>query len=193
MLSRSMSVMMRARALGQQMYLRSGLAEGLDVALRVRKPFDAQELHDWMAVDMAPLNEAWSAVWTLGDQEAIRLANALLAKCGDLISASTATDAPGTATGRLRRLVAGEKPTAELQVEVDRAVKEVAHAREQLARHVRRRLGLPAVQLFGHETPDASQSVALNGQETGIPNADAPTDPAISGSEGQASSQPADN
>jgi ribosomal protein L5 len=43
MLSRSMAVMMRAQAIHQQMQLRSGLKEGLDVTLRLRKPADVLE------------------------------------------------------------------------------------------------------------------------------------------------------
>jgi hypothetical protein len=54
MLSRSVAVMMRAQAIGQQMRLRSGFIEGLDVTLGVRKPADVLEFHDWLAVDYGP-------------------------------------------------------------------------------------------------------------------------------------------
>jgi hypothetical protein len=50
MLSRSTAVMMRAQALGQQMRLRSGLKEGLDVTLKFRKPADVLEFHDWLCL-----------------------------------------------------------------------------------------------------------------------------------------------
>jgi hypothetical protein len=53
LLSRSMAVAMRARAMGDVMKFRSGLKEGFDVAMRHRKPVDVLELHDWMARDLA--------------------------------------------------------------------------------------------------------------------------------------------
>src|SRR5260370_36347700 len=73
MLSRSMAVMMRGKAISLQMRFRSGLGEGADVALRIRKPADVLEYHDWLAGDFAPLNQAWSVIWARGDQETIRL------------------------------------------------------------------------------------------------------------------------
>jgi hypothetical protein len=153
MLSRSMAFMLRAQAAGLQMRLRSGLGEGADVALRVRKPADVLEFHDWLAADLAPLNEAWSVIWARGDQETVRLANALLDKCSDLFAAAIATEPAHGAAARVRRRVLGEKLTPELETALAEAVKDVAHARERLAQHVRRRLGQPAVTLFGHEAP----------------------------------------
>ncbi|MGH3277150.1 MAG: hypothetical protein ACRDNZ_22830 [Streptosporangiaceae bacterium] len=78
--------MMKAQAMGQTMKVRSGLGEGLGVATRLRKPSDPMELHDWIAQEMTPLNEAWSVIWLRGDQETIQLANALLDACGQLHS-----------------------------------------------------------------------------------------------------------
>lgn len=171
MLSRSMAVMSRAQAMGLQMRLRSGLIEGIDVTTRLRKPADALELHDWMAADMAPLNEAWSVVWARGDQETVRLANALLASCGELIAAATATR-PADGAAWLRRLVAGEKWTPELQETLDRAIREVAHARERLAQHVRVKLGMPTVTLFGHEPAQDDHAATGPGDEhPAIPDA----------------------
>jgi hypothetical protein len=164
MLSRSMAVMSRAQAMGLQMRLHSGLGEGADVALRLRKPPDALELHDWMAADMGPQNEAWSVIWARGDQETVRLANALLAACGEVITAATATK-PADGAAWLRRLLAGEKWTPEMQEGLDRAVREVAHARERLAQHVRAKLGLSAVTLFGHEPVKDNHAATRPGSE----------------------------
>jgi hypothetical protein len=163
MLSRSMSVMTRSQAMSQQMKMRSGLAEGVDVALRLRRPTDSLELHDWLAIDMAPLNGAWSVIWAHGDQETIRLANALLDKCGDLLRAATCRNPADAMAARLRRWARGEKWTPELQADLDRAVKDVAHAREHLAQYARRHLGLPAVELFGHEPPVAQKQLEIQG------------------------------
>jgi hypothetical protein len=168
MLSLSMAVMMRWQAAGQQMRLRSGAGEGIDVVLRVRKPADAQELHDWLASDLTPLNEAWSVIWARGDQETVRLANALLDKCSDLFTAATATETVSTLGGRVRRWVTGERWTPELQAALDAAVKDAAHARERLAQHARGQLGLAAVTLFGHEAPDSARPAA--GPDADVPS-----------------------
>jgi hypothetical protein len=154
MLSRSMAVLMRAQAMGLQMRLRSGIAEGVDVTLRVRKPADALEFHDWMAADLAPLNEAWSVIWARGGQETIRLANQLLSACNETMGAATATAPADTAGARLRRLAVGERWTPELQADLNRAVKAAAHARKDLAQHMRRKLGMPAAELFTPDMPE---------------------------------------
>ena len=44
--------------MGESMRLRSGLSEGLDVTLRLRKLADAMEFHDWMAQDVMPMHAA---------------------------------------------------------------------------------------------------------------------------------------
>jgi hypothetical protein len=170
MLSRSMAIMTRAQALGLQMRLRSGLTEGIDVTTRLRRPADALETHDWMAADMAPLNEAWSVIWARGDQETVRLANALIASCGEVIAAATATKPADNAPARLRRLAAGEKWTPELQERFDRAVREVAHSRERLAQYLRRSAGLPDAALFGHESLQDDHAATLDsGEEPDLP------------------------
>jgi hypothetical protein len=128
------------------------------VTTRIRKPADALELHDWVAADIAPLTEAWSVIWARGDQEMVRLANALLASCGDLVSAATATKPADGAVARLRRMTAGAQWTSDLQKGLEDAVSEVAHARERLAQHVRGTLGLPTIALFGHEPPSGSDT-----------------------------------
>ena len=161
MLSRSMEVMMRAQALGLQMRLRSGIGEGVDVTLGLRKPADALEFYEWMARDLAPMNAAWSVIWARGDQETVRLANALLSDCNEVIGASTARQQVDSVGARVRRWAVGEKLTPELERDLNRAVRHVAHARERLAQHVRKQMHLPAVQLFGHEA-DYGESSSIS-------------------------------
>lgn len=172
MLARSMEVSLRAEAMGQEMKIRSGILEGVDIViLRLRKPFSALEMHDWMAQDMAPLNAAWSVIWARGDQELIRRANALLSACSDLISVSTARTPAPTRTARIRRHMAGERWTPPMQEGLQEARVAMADAREQLAQHARQVLGKQTAQLFGHESepdkeqatpPDAPQRPALD-------------------------------
>jgi hypothetical protein len=170
MLSRSMSVMVRAQAIGLQMRFRSGLKEGTDVTLGIRKAADVIEMHDWLAADYTPLAEAWSVIWARGDQETVRLANQLLTACGDVLGAATAREITPTLGARILRWAAGEKLTPQLEQDLQRAVRAVAHAREQLAQHSRTTLGLPAVHLFGYDSPQASDG---HGQDTALTDAPA--------------------
>jgi hypothetical protein len=153
LLSRSMAVATRARAMGDTMKLRSGLKEGWDVALRHRRPVDPLELHDWMAQDLAPLNAALSELWTRDNQEGIRLANDVVNKCAALLGASTARQ---SADGweRLKVWAAGEQWTPEMIKASDNAMKELAHARKRYADHMRARFGLDAVELFSPAEAD---------------------------------------
>jgi hypothetical protein len=151
MLALSMSLSLRADTMGNAMKVRSGLGEGLDVALRVRKPLDPLEFHDWIAQDMSPLNAAWSVVWARGDQELVQLANKLMSRCGDVITASTARTPAETAGAKARRFAAGERWTPEMLDDLGHARKAMAHAREQLAQYARGMLGLRPAQLFSPE------------------------------------------
>ncbi len=169
LLSRSMAVVMRARTLGETMRFRSGLKEGMDVTLRQRKPADPLELHDWMAQDLVPLNAALSDLWTRADQEGVRLANEVVARCTDVLGASTTRQPANSGRERARRWALGERWTPEMIAENDRAVKELAHARKRLADHARTLLGHEAVELFMPQEPQDAQAgldspaAAMNG------------------------------
>ncbi len=156
MLGRSMSVSSRAQAMGETMKVRSGIGEGIDVTLHQRKPTDPLELHDWMAQDFAPLNAAWSVIWARSDQELIRRANKLLNSCGEVISASTARQPADTTAARTRRAVVGDRWTPEMKAAYQRALVDMAHAREQLAVYARSTLGLPAAELFTPKPEDTA-------------------------------------
>jgi hypothetical protein len=70
-LSRSFTFSLRASALGDAMRLRSGLGEGLSIALWHSRPLDPLELYDWMDKDYRPRADAWTQVWAVGTQQAI--------------------------------------------------------------------------------------------------------------------------
>jgi hypothetical protein len=148
LLSRSLAVAMRARAMGETMRSRSGITEGVDVTLRQRKPVDLFELHDWVASDLAPLNEALTELWTRADQEGIRLANDVVSKCSDLLGVSTAVQKPANSWERLRTWTVGVRWTPEMIAENDRVMKALALTRKRLAEHVRVQFGRHAAELF---------------------------------------------
>jgi len=153
LLSRSMGVAFRARTMGDAMKTRSGLGEGLDVTLRLRKPLDHMEFHDWLAEDIMPLQAALNRIWTRWDQEGIRLANDVVTKSMDLLGVSTALQPTRSGGERLRKWAVGERWTPEMLAAHDRAMKDLAHARKQLADYARRKLRLPDVDLFAQVQP----------------------------------------
>jgi hypothetical protein len=161
LLSRSMAVAMRGQVMGETMKVRSGLVEGLDVAMHNRKPVDPLELHDWMAQDIVPLNAALGEIWTRCDQEGVRLSNDVVGKCMDLLGASTALQPAQSRRERARKWATGEHWTPEMRAAHEHAMKDLAHARKRFADYARSRLGQQAVDLFAqveipgeHEKPD---------------------------------------
>jgi hypothetical protein len=56
----------------------------------------------------------------------------------------------------------GERWTPEMIAENDRAMKDLAHARKQLANHARAKLGLPAADLFAQVEASDNQGVVTN-------------------------------
>src|SRR4051812_47603443 len=148
LLARSMGIGLRARTMGEIMKVRSGLAEGIDVATRLRKPVDLQELYDWQAQDWDPMNEAWAAVWTRADAEGVRLANAVVAAAADLIGVSTARQPVDTTLERVRRWALGDRWTEEMLTEHQRSIELLARSRKELAEHARNVLGSQPADLF---------------------------------------------
>jgi hypothetical protein len=153
LLTRSMGVATRARAMGELMRIRSGLKEGFDVAMRHRKLVDLFELHDWLAQDIAPMNAALSQIWTRDSQEGIRLANEVVSKCMDLLGTNTTKQQTGNGWERMRRWAAGERWTPEMIAEANSAMQQLAHARKRYAEHARARFGLDVVELFTSREP----------------------------------------
>jgi hypothetical protein len=69
--------------------VRSGLKEGIDVAFHIRKPIEPFEIDDRLRRDFGPLFEAWSHIWVIGSQEAIKKANRLLDSAVTVLGAGT--------------------------------------------------------------------------------------------------------
>lgn len=80
----------RASVVRLAMHIRSGLAEGVDVATRQRKPIDPIEFGDYLLQDLNPMLEAQSRIWLLGDEELIRCASDIILAGGKVIETATA-------------------------------------------------------------------------------------------------------
>jgi hypothetical protein len=154
LLTRSVGVALQARYMGEMMKVRSGLGEGLDIALHHRKPLDLFELYGWMARERGPLDAAWSDVWCRGDQLTVQLANKLVGTCSDLLGVSTNRQPVGNGWDRARRWVGGDRWTPEMLEGHQAATEALAEARRDLAAHARLVLGYPSVELFAPMTSE---------------------------------------
>jgi hypothetical protein len=126
------------------MQARSGLSEGADVVLGIRRAADSLELHDWLVVDFGPLNHAWSAVQMHGSADAVAAAARVVGACGDLIGVATE---PGQARGKIASTVKGLAWTDAQRQAFEQAIARVLKEREAFIKVVRRELGTEAVVL----------------------------------------------
>jgi hypothetical protein len=142
LIARSFSFATRAQVLRTLMQTRSGLKEGLDVAMRIRRPLDPMELHDWIAQDFAALNDAWSAVEIVGSADAVRHSNILLDCCADLLTEATQI---GEARGQIATGLKGVAWTTEQEQALIEARDKVFKARRAFIRVARMELGSEVV------------------------------------------------
>lgn len=139
-----------AYALRATVEFRSGLKEGLDVAMHHRKPLDPLELDAHIRRDTDPMYQAWSAVWVVGTQEAIRLANNLVTSVSNVVGAATK---PGQARSGIVRFLAGEKWSQDQLRAWNGQIAALATARRAFTLLARRELGSEIAEVF--TAPDA--------------------------------------
>lgn len=104
MAAASMAFLVRAGSLRSAMHVRSGIGEGLDIVIRLRKPVDPMELHDWLAKDFTPLNDAYARIQVSGTADAVEAASALIDACADVLGAAVQT---GEGRGKVSTVIAG--------------------------------------------------------------------------------------
>ena len=110
LLTRSITIPLRAQAMRDALAFRAGLMEGVGVVLlRLRKPPDALRILDWQAPGIVAMMAALDEVWTRGDQESIRLADDLALKCSELLFNSTTIVPARTRRQRARKALIGER------------------------------------------------------------------------------------
>jgi hypothetical protein len=89
-ISGAFRVSQRAGALRTNMIHRSGLTEGLDVLLHIRKPADPLEICDYLLSELSPVLDAQSVLWLSGDENLMRSAGDVILAKADVIEKSTA-------------------------------------------------------------------------------------------------------
>ena len=153
------------------MRTRSGFNERLDLALRLRRPLDPMDLHDWLAEGFEPINQAWSKIEIVGLAEAVGVVTDLVDACADVVGLATQL---GEGRGRFGTYIRGLEWTPNQQEELDSAVKRVIKQRGAFVRLARKELGKDVPRQLSASTQQA-QTAETAGQEPAgsIPRADA--------------------
>lgn len=147
MASHAQSLAFRAKALYLTTVLRSGIGEGLDIALYYRKPLDPMQLSDWLSLDITPILQAQIVVEVAGDRELMQGAADLVLAASEVLGKATAVRTPGAdpTLGQLRRFVRGLLPVRrdpEVEDAVQHAVRQLGQQQRRFARLTRDRLGV---------------------------------------------------
>jgi len=159
--ARAYSFVRRVGTLGLAKQFRSGIAEGVGQAVGQRKPLDVFQLHEWLEADFRPLTDAYSKVCLIGSQEAVDVANRVLAASSDLIGAAVAT---GPQQGPVARLIKGEAPTPKQVQAFEAAQTRLYKELEALVTLARREVGSTSVLLpLARAELEASKGVSEEG------------------------------
>lgn len=139
--------------------------------MRLRRPLDHFELHDWLSADWGPMIDAMAVIWIRGDQQGIRLANDVVNRCADLMTMPNIPDPLGWRE-RLTRLWSPVVWPPEVVENRNALVKSAATARRALANYVRDRSRQDEADLFAGSMSATSPGVPTRGaQDTVIPQA----------------------
>lgn len=145
LLARSRPIMEVAGTLRLVVEQRSGIGEGLDIALRHRKLLDHFELQDWLQKYLGPLNDALSEIWLTGSQQTVEKANEVVEKCASLLAVSTKHESSGGAVAKRFSRVAWSDEEVASYLE---ALGALASARKDFADMVRSEAGYSRVLIW---------------------------------------------
>ncbi|MEU8264119.1 hypothetical protein AB0C02_26280 [Micromonospora sp. NPDC048999] len=156
LLALSLRLAQKAEVLRRQKYFRSGLREASNLLWGFQKPLDLMELHDWLAADMAAMEEAWAEIWVSGNPEGIRLSNEVLDGVSNVMEAAMQTNG---------------KRDMQDEDELMHVLRQLAEARRLLALHVRSvtKASPRTVELFAGPAPVARQVAGQGVNQTGRP------------------------
>lgn len=144
----------RAGALHETMITRSGLGEGINVTLGLRKPADQLELIDYLMLDMGPMLAAQAVVWLAGDEKLITAASDVVLCAGDVVAKSTTLPEDrrpveeGSGLDRLKVQVRGLRPVPrdpEVEAMRNSALRELGRTCWIFGQVMRARLGVSDV------------------------------------------------
>lgn len=147
LLTRSASLVHRAQVLSLEARFRTGLAEGVLIALGREKPLRAMQLLEWLLTDLEPAYKAWSGVWVGAPASLIQAANNLISACEEVIGAATSRT-PSKLGRHLRELALGGLEDVGQRERMVTAVEALSLARREFTMLVREEFGQKSVEVF---------------------------------------------
>jgi hypothetical protein len=154
---RSLDIMMRVRAVGEVMRLRSSRGEPRDIPLRGAEPVDLFKILEWIVPAFQPFSDAWSRVCAVGSQPGIDAGRSLVLAVYNLMSTAVS---PASERGWLLEFLDG-KPWTDLQRKTyEEAIDSINKERAELINVMRRESGARPAQLEDphFHPPPGSQS-----------------------------------
>ena len=157
LIAHSLNFTIRAQAMRNTMRARSGFNERLDLAMRLRRPLDPIELHDWFAQGYEPLNQAWANVEVVGSAAAVRIATDLMDTCADFVKLAGEL---GMARGRFVTYLRGFEWTADQDRALEEAARRVLGHRRAFIALARTELGQDQALRFDAAAQQTSDDAA---------------------------------
>ena len=116
---------------------RTGVAEGIGILLRMRKPLDVQELMRDYAAALRAILDAQDSLSAVGSQAAVRAGEQVAWAAAEYLGACV-----GTTPNQKRWLeLRGWKPTKRQEQELEKRLRELAQARAAFVHRIREDLG----------------------------------------------------
>lgn len=137
----SLSFSMLANSLRHTAEFRSGVGDGLDVALGIRRPLDPLDLYDRLATAFEPINTTWTTLKVTAALETVQFADHLVRACADLLEVAGEV---GKARGKFQSRLRGPAWTDDQRRALQSATEQVMAARSSLAEHARAEFGAGA-------------------------------------------------
>jgi hypothetical protein len=141
---RSLEIMMRVRAVGEVMRLRSSRDEPRDIPLRGAEPVDIFKILEWIVPAFEPFSDAWSRVCALGSQAAIDAGRGLVLAVYNLMSTAVS---PAPERGWLLEFLDGKPWTDQQRKTYEEAINTINKERHELVDVMRRESGAQPAEL----------------------------------------------
>jgi hypothetical protein len=126
---------------------------------KVRGGQTAAAAEDRPCQQLEDRDAALSELWTRSDQEGVRLANDLVAKCAALLRIGVTTQPAQTRQERVQKWATGYRWTPERLDDYEHAVEDLAQSRKRLADYARVKLGQESVEFpFAQARLEAARS-----------------------------------
>jgi hypothetical protein len=158
LLTRSLEILMRVRAVGEVMRLRSSARRPGDLSFQGAGQFGLLEVLNWIAPALEPFADAWSRVSAAGSQEAVDAGCDLVRAVYDLLSTAVS---PVAERGWLMPFLGGNPWSGGQCATYEAAVDGVIASRKGLTEVLRGEFGAPSARLPDHPRFTPSQGPGL--------------------------------